>query len=427
MTLELAIFFIVAAVAIFSAAFMLISNNAVHSALFLVTNLACVALFYLMLNAPFLAMIQITVYAGAIMVLFMFVIMLLGAEKIGGAQGPYRWLVPAAVALTTVFMIVAFIIVVQGNVGLLKPVPANPELRVVHAIPGAPAVDIYLNDTKSLDTVAYQGATEFGKVLPGEYVAKVFLTCPDNARCADPIASKTKPVLETNLKLDSETTTTVVLAGTLDQPKVILAPTDLSTLTDEDTLRLQAVNTLPTDTIQLIKVDPATENLPPDNAGKKQAAANAEVVIPDLAPGMASGAAVLTKGNYDFVWMSGDTRLLPVPDFIGKPKTSELLVLTQEMMPSSGTARPTLIRVGSVPTNESYGSPQQIGYGLLSTFLLPFELVSLLLLAAMVGAIILTREEVVKRVRQRRVVSESAVQINRAVAASQPNAESSAD
>src|SRR5258706_11511772 len=96
MSLELVLFIIVAAVAIFSAAAMLISRNAVHSALFLVTNFLCVALFYLMLNAPFLAMIQITVYAGAIMVLFMFVIMLLGAEKLGRGQGPFRWLAPAA-------------------------------------------------------------------------------------------------------------------------------------------------------------------------------------------------------------------------------------------------------------------------------------------------------------------------------------------
>jgi len=61
MTVELVLFILVAAVAIFSAALMLVSRNAVHAALFLVTNLLCVAFFYLMLNAPFLAMVQITV------------------------------------------------------------------------------------------------------------------------------------------------------------------------------------------------------------------------------------------------------------------------------------------------------------------------------------------------------------------------------
>ncbi len=57
---------------------MLLSDNAVHSALFLIVTMGCIAFLFLLLNAPFLAMIQITVYTGAIMVLFLFVIMLLG-------------------------------------------------------------------------------------------------------------------------------------------------------------------------------------------------------------------------------------------------------------------------------------------------------------------------------------------------------------
>src|SRR5512142_3435093 len=121
MTLDLMIFIIVAAVAIFSAAFMLISRNAVHSVLFLVTNFICVAFFYLMLNAPFLGMIQITVYAGAIMVLFMFVVMLLGAERLGTEQPRYPWLAPASAGLATLLLVLAFIVIVQGSVGLLQP------------------------------------------------------------------------------------------------------------------------------------------------------------------------------------------------------------------------------------------------------------------------------------------------------------------
>src|SRR2546430_4697404 len=109
MTLELVIFVVVAAVAIFSAAFMLVSRNAVHSALFLVVNFMCVALFYLMLNAPFLAMIQITVYAGAIMVLFMFVIMLLGSERLGSRAptGRFGWITPVAALLGVFLLIIA--------------------------------------------------------------------------------------------------------------------------------------------------------------------------------------------------------------------------------------------------------------------------------------------------------------------------------
>jgi len=77
MTVDLILFLILAAVAIATALGMLLSRNAVYSALFLVLNFATVAVFYLLLGAPFIALTQVTVYAGAIMVLFLFVIMLL--------------------------------------------------------------------------------------------------------------------------------------------------------------------------------------------------------------------------------------------------------------------------------------------------------------------------------------------------------------
>jgi len=82
MSLDLILFLILAVVAVATALGMLLSKNAVYSALFLVLNFVTVAIFYLLLGAPFIAMSQVTVYAGAIMVLFLFVIMLLGAEKL---------------------------------------------------------------------------------------------------------------------------------------------------------------------------------------------------------------------------------------------------------------------------------------------------------------------------------------------------------
>ncbi len=90
-------FYILGFVAVGAALGMLFSKNAVYSALFLIMNFAVVAVFYLMLGAPFIAMAQVTVYAGAIMVLFLFVIMLLGAEKLAGKdtltwQKPFAWL-----------------------------------------------------------------------------------------------------------------------------------------------------------------------------------------------------------------------------------------------------------------------------------------------------------------------------------------------
>ena len=64
---------------------MILQRNPIYSALFLVANFFCLAVFYLLLNAQFLAAVQIIVYAGAIMVLFLFVITLLspGREETG--------------------------------------------------------------------------------------------------------------------------------------------------------------------------------------------------------------------------------------------------------------------------------------------------------------------------------------------------------
>lgn len=86
----LVVFFILAFVAIGTAVSMLITRNAVYSALFLVLNFVTVAALYLMLGAPFIALSQVTVYAGSVVVLFLFVIMLLGAERLPGGE-PLKW------------------------------------------------------------------------------------------------------------------------------------------------------------------------------------------------------------------------------------------------------------------------------------------------------------------------------------------------
>src|SRR5205814_10185879 len=60
---------------------MVLSRNAVHAALFLIVNFFTLAVFFLVLGSPFLFVVQIIVYAGALMVLFLFVIMLLGVDR----------------------------------------------------------------------------------------------------------------------------------------------------------------------------------------------------------------------------------------------------------------------------------------------------------------------------------------------------------
>jgi NADH-quinone oxidoreductase subunit J len=106
MTPDLILFLVLALVAVASALGMLFSTNAIYSALFLILNFATVAVFYLVLGAAFIAITQVTVYAGAIMVLFLFVIMLLGAEKLR-RTGTLAWQQPMALVVGLILFVEA--------------------------------------------------------------------------------------------------------------------------------------------------------------------------------------------------------------------------------------------------------------------------------------------------------------------------------
>jgi NADH-quinone oxidoreductase subunit J len=81
MNLEIILFVVFGGVAAVTAVMMITRKNPIISALFLVLNFAALAGIYLVLNAQFIAVTQVIVYAGAIMVLFLFVIMLLRPEN----------------------------------------------------------------------------------------------------------------------------------------------------------------------------------------------------------------------------------------------------------------------------------------------------------------------------------------------------------
>lgn len=76
------LFFILTALAIFSAVMVLVSRNPVHSVLWLIAVFFAISGHYVLLNAQFLAIVNMIVYAGAIMVLFLFVIMLMNLNAI---------------------------------------------------------------------------------------------------------------------------------------------------------------------------------------------------------------------------------------------------------------------------------------------------------------------------------------------------------
>jgi NADH-quinone oxidoreductase subunit J len=93
------VFYILAAAAVMSAALCILQRNPVSAALWLVSTMFSLAAIYVLLNAQFIAAIQVLVYAGAVMVLFLFVIMLL---NLGHAQSDIRG--PSTVAATLVIV-----------------------------------------------------------------------------------------------------------------------------------------------------------------------------------------------------------------------------------------------------------------------------------------------------------------------------------
>lgn len=119
--LQQGLFFVLAGVAGVAALGVVFNRNAVHSALSLLVNFAMLAVLYLMLNAQFIAVVQVVVYAGAIVVLFLFVVMLLGA---GGEVQRESWLnwrtvlvVAAALVLLTLTGTVVFEGAIRGKAG----------------------------------------------------------------------------------------------------------------------------------------------------------------------------------------------------------------------------------------------------------------------------------------------------------------------
>src|SRR5579884_4247943 len=123
MIAEPIIFWIMAVISVVAAILMVANRNPVRSALFLVATFLCVAVLYLALTAQFIAAIQIIVYAGAIMVLFLFVIMLLnlGAPEALRERGTLQTYV--AVLLGAVFFIA---LVVSSTLIKLPTAPAPP-------------------------------------------------------------------------------------------------------------------------------------------------------------------------------------------------------------------------------------------------------------------------------------------------------------
>ncbi|HTX18594.1 MAG TPA: NADH-quinone oxidoreductase subunit J [Bacteroidota bacterium] len=128
-------FFVLAAVAAFAAVMMIFQRNPVNSALYLILNFFCLGGLYLTLSAQFIAMVQVLVYAGAIMVLFLFVIMLLnlGDDKHLREHLGTRMYVGIGVSIALVVELVYLFLYRSGKLAVQQS-PAAAEMGTVEYI-----------------------------------------------------------------------------------------------------------------------------------------------------------------------------------------------------------------------------------------------------------------------------------------------------
>jgi NADH-quinone oxidoreductase subunit J len=103
--MEAVLFFVCAGAALVGALGVIVSRNPVHSALFLLLTMVTMAVFFLMQDADLVAIIQIVVYASAIVVLFLFVITLLGVDQHEKLDEPRRFQRPAAIVLGALLLV----------------------------------------------------------------------------------------------------------------------------------------------------------------------------------------------------------------------------------------------------------------------------------------------------------------------------------
>ena len=127
--MTLNVFYFLSFVAIFSALMVVFSKNPVHSVLYLIITFFCIGGHYLLLNAEFLFIVHIIVYAGAIMVLFLYVIMMLNLNK---ESEPHKsTLLKVAATICSGLLIIVLVGSLKGTELMMAQQPTDASISTV--------------------------------------------------------------------------------------------------------------------------------------------------------------------------------------------------------------------------------------------------------------------------------------------------------
>jgi NADH-quinone oxidoreductase subunit J len=128
------LFILFSGLAIGCAISMVVQRNPLYSAISLIGVFVALASLYVMLSAPFIAAVQVIVYAGAIMVLVIFVIMLLNVEEEEPRQKRLRFLVPTAVLLAAILIAEAAFMLVSVHDSATTPTSSSSNVGLTSSI-----------------------------------------------------------------------------------------------------------------------------------------------------------------------------------------------------------------------------------------------------------------------------------------------------
>jgi NADH-quinone oxidoreductase subunit J len=132
--METVLFYVLAVITVVSALCVVFLRRPVHNVLFMILVMISLAGLFLLLRAEFIAMVQLIVYAGAVMVLFLFVIMLLNL-------GPVKWPLDGKAARWLIGALLALFVLVLLAPSLVALLPRGPQT-------GAPAVEETMSNTE---------------------------------------------------------------------------------------------------------------------------------------------------------------------------------------------------------------------------------------------------------------------------------------
>ncbi len=127
--METTLFYIAAAVSLISTIVVITRSNASHALIYLIVSLLSIAVIFYLLGAPFAAALEVVIYAGAIMVLFLFVVMMLNLGQTSAAQErlwiePRVWIGPG---LLTFVLLLVMGYIIQGTHLQTSGTPVSPK------------------------------------------------------------------------------------------------------------------------------------------------------------------------------------------------------------------------------------------------------------------------------------------------------------